>query len=72
LKLVKDKALEVTLFHVQLISEQINMITELPGLKTSTKPAPKTNSRGYEAQDVNDEADLMEEQILERKVPKVS
>jgi hypothetical protein len=70
LKLVKDKALEVTLFHVQPISEQINAITEPPGSKTSTKPALKTNSGGYEAQGVDDEDDLTEEQVLERKVPK--
>jgi hypothetical protein len=62
LKLVKDEALEVTLFHVQPISEQINAITEPPGSKCSANiPAPKTNSGGYEAQGGDDEADLTEE-----------
>jgi hypothetical protein len=69
--LVSEEDLTVTLIHVRPSSEHINVITEAPNSnKGATKPAPKTNSGGYEAQGVNDKAELTEEQVLEKKVPK--
>ena len=61
----------MTLLHVRPSSEQINTITEPPRSKTTDKkPAPKTNSSGYKAQGADDEVELTEEQVLEKKVPK--
>jgi hypothetical protein len=69
--LVNEEDLTVTLIHVRPSSEHINAITEAPNSnKGATTPAPKTNSGGYEAQGVNDEVKLTEEQVLEKKVPK--
>jgi hypothetical protein len=69
--LVNEEDLTVTLIHVQPSSEHINVITEAPNSnKSATKPAPKTNSGGYKAQGVNDEVELTEEQVLEKKVLK--
>ena len=73
--LVKQENLDVVLLHVRpssaQTSENARAITEAPRTQsTTTKPKPKSNSGGYEAQGAEDESELTEEQVLERKVPK--
>ena len=75
IQLVNEEDLEVTLLHVRPISSQLtdqaNAITEAPGTKSAVnKPAPKSNTGGYEAQGKEDEPELTEEQVLQKKVPK--